>query len=250
MAFIIVADSRSHEIDRRELTGPLVIGRSPECDLPVRDIMLSRRHCLIERIGEAWVVADLDSKNGTRVNGDPITRHVLHDLDLVRIGRTRIAFRDAPFTPAPRDITRSRERPASPLDAVSGTLSGFQFSEAEEQAVDQRVLDTFPRPQPKPIEPASYQAEQVQSMLTSLASSGWDAVLVAEPKVQTTTLPRPMIAPISRPKTARRTNTFSRPALPTRRPKTFNPQSAIALLFIGFGMIVTSLSVWVLSWSW
>ena len=74
MAFIIVADSKSDEIDRRELAGPLVIGRSPECDMPVRDILLSRKHCIIERIGDVWVVADLNSKNGTRVNGDPITQ--------------------------------------------------------------------------------------------------------------------------------------------------------------------------------
>src|SRR3954467_521337 len=150
MAFIIVADSKSEEIDRRELAGPLVIGRSPECDMPVRDILLSRKHCIIERIGDVWVVADLNSKNGTRVNGDPITRHVLADMDVVRIGRTRIAFRDGPFIPAPPGVKRAKQRPADPLEAMAGTLSGFKLSDEEETEMDRRVLETFPRPKPRP----------------------------------------------------------------------------------------------------
>src|SRR4051794_18389105 len=148
MAFIIVADSHSAEIDRRELFGPVVIGRSPECNLPVRDILLSRKHCIIEKIGDVWVIADLNSKNGTLVNGEPITRHVLADMDLVRIGRTRIAFRDGPFIPAPPEVKRSKQRPADPLEALAGTLAGFRLSDEEETEMDRRVLETFPRPKP------------------------------------------------------------------------------------------------------
>ena len=116
MAFIVVAD-KSQEVDRRELLGPLVIGRAPECDLPIRDILLSRRHCIIERLGESWVIADSASKNGTRVNGDLITRHVLRDGDVIRIGRTRIAFRGGMYIPAPKGEPRPHTRPADPIEA-------------------------------------------------------------------------------------------------------------------------------------
>src|SRR3954464_14239506 len=130
MAFVVIAD-RNQEIDRRELFGPVVIGRSPECDLAVRDILLSRRHCMIERIGETWVVADLSSKNGTRVNSELITRQVLHDGDVIRIGRTRICFRGGMFIPPPKE-KRPNVRPADPVEALAGTMAGFRFDEEEE----------------------------------------------------------------------------------------------------------------------
>jgi pSer/pThr/pTyr-binding forkhead associated (FHA) protein len=245
MAFIIVADSKSDEIERRELAGPMVIGRSPECDLPVRDILLSRRHCLIERIGDAWVIADLGSKNGTVVNGDPITRHVLHDMDVVRLGRTRIAFREGPFIPAPPDVKRARVRPADPLDAMAGTLSGFRFSDAEEEEIDRRILETFPRPKPHPVEPRSYQSEKVQALITDIASSAWDSVLVeVDRSAKTTSLPRPMVAPVY--------VALPAPVPPIQPPKKrrFSLQSVITMLYIALTLFVSGLSVWVISWSW
>jgi FHA domain/Domain of unknown function (DUF1707) len=45
------------------------IGRSPDCDLPLGDITVSWRHAELRRTGHAWVLVDLGSKNGTRVNG-------------------------------------------------------------------------------------------------------------------------------------------------------------------------------------
>ncbi len=254
MAFIIVADSKSHEIDRRELAGPVIIGRSPECDLPVRDILLSRKHCVIERLGEAWVVADLTSKNGTRVNGELIDRHVLRDSDVIRIGRTRIAFRDVPFIPAPPEAKRSRQRPADPLEAMAGTLSGFHFSNEEERALDQRVLDTFPRPKPRPADPRAYESEHVQSMLADIASSAWDSVLAEEErKVRTVLLPKPMLMPVMRALPAKpiAQPTQATPTPATSRPKRrFNPQHLVAFAYLLLSALLTSGSVWVLSWSW
>jgi hypothetical protein len=45
------------------------IGRSPECDLSLSDITVSWRHAELRRTDQAWVLVDLGSKNGTRVNG-------------------------------------------------------------------------------------------------------------------------------------------------------------------------------------
>jgi len=45
------------------------IGRSPDCDLPLGDITVSWRHAELRRADETWVLVDLGSKNGTRVNG-------------------------------------------------------------------------------------------------------------------------------------------------------------------------------------
>lgn len=45
------------------------IGRSPDCDLSLGDMTVSWRHAELRRTGEAWVLVDLGSTNGTRVNG-------------------------------------------------------------------------------------------------------------------------------------------------------------------------------------
>jgi FHA domain/Domain of unknown function (DUF1707) len=45
------------------------IGRSPDCDLPLADITVSWHHAELRRTGEAWMLVDVGSTNGTRVNG-------------------------------------------------------------------------------------------------------------------------------------------------------------------------------------
>jgi FHA domain/DUF1707 SHOCT-like domain len=45
------------------------IGRSPDCDLPLGDVTVSWHHAELRRSGETWVLVDLGSTNGTRVNG-------------------------------------------------------------------------------------------------------------------------------------------------------------------------------------
>jgi hypothetical protein len=45
------------------------IGRSPDCDLPLGDMTVSWHHAELRRTAEAWVLVDLGSTNGTRVNG-------------------------------------------------------------------------------------------------------------------------------------------------------------------------------------
>jgi putative methionine-R-sulfoxide reductase with GAF domain len=62
--------------DRRqslEFSGDsLLVGRSADCDLPVKDRFVSRKHLKISRKGERIFIKDLNSRNGTFVNGEPI----------------------------------------------------------------------------------------------------------------------------------------------------------------------------------
>jgi adenylate cyclase len=47
----------------------LVVGRRPGCDIVITDPSVSGRHCHLERKNGSWFVRDLDSRNGTRING-------------------------------------------------------------------------------------------------------------------------------------------------------------------------------------
>lgn len=73
--------------------GPIVMGRSPSCDLHIRDQWVSRRQCALELFDDdRLAVRDLESKNGTRVNNDKVARRELHEGDVVRVGLTSFRF--------------------------------------------------------------------------------------------------------------------------------------------------------------
>ena len=68
----------------------VIAGRHPSCDLkfhPRHDLDVSTRHAEIYRKAGSWYIRDLESRNGTFVNGHPIrTETRLDDTDLVRFG--------------------------------------------------------------------------------------------------------------------------------------------------------------------
>ena len=72
-----------------------LIGRGPECDIALGDdTKASRRHAALKTNEHGhWLLADLKSRNGTHVNGQPIVLRRLHDGDAIRIGRTTFEFR-------------------------------------------------------------------------------------------------------------------------------------------------------------
>ena len=72
----------------------LTIGRSDSADIQVDGDFVSRIHARILRIGMDSVIEDAGSKNGTRVNSDPVQRHVLKHGDLVRIGSVCFRYID------------------------------------------------------------------------------------------------------------------------------------------------------------
>jgi predicted component of type VI protein secretion system len=167
----IVVNSERQETDFRELSGPLVIGRAPDCELAVRDILLSRRHCRIERSPQGWVLIDLKSKNGTVVNGEKLAEpRVLRDNDVVRMGRSRMVFRTG--EPDLEEMRSPGPRPVDPNEALAGTLAGFTLMEAGEF----KAPANMPAPQPRPRDPAAFEREELHEMLTAIASSSWDSI--------------------------------------------------------------------------
>ena len=64
----------------------ITIGRAPDCMIVLDDPSVSGRHAQLERSGETYRLKDLDSTNGTRVNGIPVTDTMLRFDDRIRFG--------------------------------------------------------------------------------------------------------------------------------------------------------------------
>jgi hypothetical protein len=69
-----------------------LIGRSPECDVFLDDVTVSRRHAELTREGKVFTIRDLGSLNGTFVNKRRIESSPLEDDDEVQIGKYRMTF--------------------------------------------------------------------------------------------------------------------------------------------------------------
>ncbi len=71
---------------------PLVIGRMPECSIVLSDPNVSRRHAEVLRMNDAFMIRDLGSTNGTRVNGMPVRESYLSTGDRITVGSTTLIF--------------------------------------------------------------------------------------------------------------------------------------------------------------
>lgn len=77
------------------LTGPCVIGRRSDNDIPIPSVQVSRRHALLVSHQKDWWINDLGSRNGVFVNGLRITSaRRLRDGDEIRISIQRLTFKN------------------------------------------------------------------------------------------------------------------------------------------------------------
>ncbi len=72
--------------------GEVVIGRSPECQVILKDFGISRQHAKIVVDEDGARILDLKSKNGTTVNGVPVVEAPLKDGDRILLGKFQLTF--------------------------------------------------------------------------------------------------------------------------------------------------------------
>jgi sigma-B regulation protein RsbU (phosphoserine phosphatase) len=131
----------------------ITIGRSARNDLCVEDPFASRLHAEVRKRGDVFWIADLNSANGTLVNGEKLTSPLqLRDRDIIRIGeteieyseradtapargRTSILFSDSGFAPLPEativpDSRNSAANMLSSLDLSHKTQISARVGEA------------------------------------------------------------------------------------------------------------------------
>jgi HD-GYP domain-containing protein (c-di-GMP phosphodiesterase class II) len=71
-----------------------ILGRDPKCDIQLGDKSASREHAEVFKLGEMYFIRDLQSRNGTMVNGELIDEELLREGDIIQIGETEIAYQE------------------------------------------------------------------------------------------------------------------------------------------------------------
>ena len=102
----------------------LSIGRQAENDVVVDSPRASRRHARIERSSGGYLLRDLNSNNGTTVNGRRISTHRLEDCDSIRIGGSQMTFK-AGFAEEDltmMDVPRAKANAKRPVVVVPGFM--------------------------------------------------------------------------------------------------------------------------------
>jgi pSer/pThr/pTyr-binding forkhead associated (FHA) protein len=79
---------------------PVMVGRSRQARVSVADEGVSRRHFLILHEGDDYVIKDLNSRNGTWVDGRRVFSKKLYHNDCILAGRTRFLFAERPAASA------------------------------------------------------------------------------------------------------------------------------------------------------
>ncbi len=87
-SFSLKMNGRSYAIEGAKA----VLGRSKDCDVQVEDANVSRRHAELRREGSTWWLVDLDSTNGTELNGKRVQKAKLSEGDTITLGATDLVF--------------------------------------------------------------------------------------------------------------------------------------------------------------
>lgn len=112
----------AHELAEELIT----IGRAPDNAIVIEDSSVSSRHAQLERSGETYRLKDLESTNGTRVNGLPVTETALRFDDRIRFGAVDVRFEpDALGSQPLPDVHEVEARPAetsaAPVDFANAS---------------------------------------------------------------------------------------------------------------------------------
>jgi pSer/pThr/pTyr-binding forkhead associated (FHA) protein len=126
----------------------MLIGRNPDCDLVIDRPMVSGRHARLARQGEAVLIEDLGSSNGTFVNGQRIDRNTrLTDGDLIGLGSHMLTLRLLPLsdaaTPAPLP---NSTRPANKLETPRNGQRNGDLIEAQRPTIPIAHIIQFQAP--------------------------------------------------------------------------------------------------------
>lgn len=142
------------------LDKPIVlIGRHPECDAVLQQsTKVSRRHCCVAQVNNRYLIRDLGSMNGVRINGNRVSESELNPGDEIAIG-------DQFFILRQEEAVSRKGREKAPADLPANARAGVRMS-------------LPPAPPQRPVElsqeyPVPISDEDDEAPLPALSESGY-----------------------------------------------------------------------------
>jgi predicted component of type VI protein secretion system len=123
---------------------PVLVGRKGLAKVSIEDEGVSRRHFVISRDGEDYVIKDLNSRNGTWVEGRRVSAEKLRHNDCIQAGRTLFLFAERPA------------RAATVAKGPNGTV----------------MIPAFPQSKPRPPESMAWQGHAGNQDIAAAAGTG------------------------------------------------------------------------------
>jgi two-component system, NtrC family, sensor kinase len=121
---------------RFELAGPIIrVGRDSSNNIQLHDTEVSRHHAEIRRLENAFNVFDLNSSNGTYVNGQRFREHLLQSGDQLQMGSTLMLF-TSPSEETGEDLARAVD-----IDQLREKDDGSRIVHAVSQAEGSKAFD-------------------------------------------------------------------------------------------------------------
>jgi pSer/pThr/pTyr-binding forkhead associated (FHA) protein len=139
-ALVLVAVGGSQPGRRWELAAPLIsIGRDATCEVSLADSSVSRRHAQVVRQASGLYIQDLDSQNGTWLNGEPLSAPApLRPGDVLRVGEVELRCETAAHgwaSAAPSTSAPSVTLTTPPVTSQSATSSPPDDPAADEDSL-------------------------------------------------------------------------------------------------------------------
>lgn len=152
----------------------LTIGRRPLNDIQIDNLAISGEHATIVTILNDSFLEDLNSTNGTLVNGQPIKKHVLKNNDVIELGKYKLKF----MAEEPLGFTDN-----APVFRAAGVPT---YPEPERTFADTQIMIQRPQAAPAPTPPRATirllngpNAGKVLELEKSLTTLGKPGVQVA-----------------------------------------------------------------------
>lgn len=155
----------------RDLSVPVTIGREEGNALRLNDERVSRYHAKVQSEEDDIILTDLDSTNGTRVNGTTVQIRRLRAGDQVSIGRTMLLF-------GTMEEIDARRQSGSGMQPAEGGAQTIRSDELK--AASGRVSANTIKPAPDTSSPAEWSAREQDMPPLPLKLSGSQAARLAE----------------------------------------------------------------------
>ena len=123
--------SREIPLDKERIT----MGRKPHNDIQIDNLAISGEHAVIITLLNDSFLEDLNSTNGTYVNGQPIKKHFLQNGDVVELGKYRLKYmNEAPQQALTTDYEKTTVLSGAPAEQAAG--KGFNDAQTGGRATD------------------------------------------------------------------------------------------------------------------